>query len=164
LKYRYSFCAYVVAFIVQSTLLHDVSFFGVAPNLILILTIVFSFLFNEKHGIIFGVIFGLLSDLSFSEVIGISALCYFLIALSIEGLKKFIYRDNVISVIFISAFGTLLYNILYWGISGVFGGNIDFVYMLFKQPVSIVYNSILVLPIYWFLVRKVIRYRGFKYM
>ena len=148
----------------QSTLLHSVSFFGVAPNLILILTIVFSFLFNEKHGIIFGVPFGLLSDLSFSQVIGISALCYFLVALTIEGLKKSIYRDNVVSVIFISGFGTLLYNTLYWGISGIFGGNMDFVYMLFKQPISMVYNTILVLPIYWFLVRKVIRYRGFKYM
>ena len=164
MKYRYSFCAYVVAFIMQSTLLHNLSFFGVAPNLILILTIVFSFLFSEKHGIIFGVPFGLLSDLSFSQVIGISALCYFLIALTIEGLKKSIYRDNAISVIFISSFGTFLYNILYWGISGIFGGNMDFTYMLFKQPVSMVYNTILALPIYWFLVRKVIRYRGFKYM
>jgi rod shape-determining protein MreD len=148
----------------QSTLLYNFSIFGVAPNLILILTIVFTFLFSEKHGIIFGILFGLLSDLCFSQVIGTSALSYFLVALLVENLKSYLYRDNKISVIFIALIGTIAYNLIFWGVSTIFGANLSALYMLAKQPISILYNSLIIFPIYWFLVRKVIGYRGFKYM
>lgn len=164
MKYKYSFGAYTFAFIIQSTLLYSFSIFGVAPNLLLILTIVFTFLFNEKHGIIFGILFGLLSDLCFSQVIGISALSYFLVALLIENLKSHLYRDNKFSVIFISLIGTTAYNLIFWGASTIFGGDLSPLYMLAKQPISILYNSLIIFPVYWFLVRKVIGYRGFKYM
>lgn len=164
MKYKYSFGAYAFAFIIQSTLLYNFSIFGVSPNLLLILTIVFTFLFDEKHGIIFGIIFGLLSDLCFSQVIGISAFSYFLVALMIENLKSFLYRDNKFSVVFIALIGTVSYNMIFWGVSTIFGADLSPLYMLAKQPASFVYNVLIIYPIYWFLVRKVIGYRGFKYM
>ena len=164
MKYRYAFILYLLAFIVQSSLLQNVSILGVAPNLLLLLTIALSFLFNERYGMIFGIIFGLISDLLFSQVIGVSALSYFLVALSVSSIKKYLYRDNIFSILFISAVGTIFYNALVWSISSIFGGDIGPLYALYKQPIAVVYNSLIMLPFYWFLVRKVIGYRGFKYM
>jgi len=164
MKYRYGFIAFFIAFILQSTILHNIALFGIAPNLILVLVIVFSFLFDELHGIIFGILFGLLQDVFFSDIVGISSACYFLIALAITEAKRFLYRDNILSVVFISAGGTLVYNLMYWTISRVFGGIHQFLFMLAKQPISIIYNMVLILILYWIIVRKVIKYRGFKYM
>ncbi len=164
MKYRYIFVAFLAAFLLQSTVIHNISLFGVAPNLILILVIASSFLFDEPHGIIFGIIFGLLQDIIFSDMIGISSACYFLVALAVTEAKRYLYRDNYLSVIFISIGGTLGYNMMYWAISGLFGGIHQFLYMLAKQPVSILYNTALLFMLYWIIVRKVIKYRGFKYM
>ncbi len=164
MKYRYGFIAFFTAFILQSTVLHNIAIFGTAPNLILALVIVFSFLFEELHGITFGILFGLIQDVFFSDLIGISSACYFLVALAITEAKRFLYRDNILSVIFISIGGTLMFNVIYWTISKVFGGIHLFTFMLAKQPVSILYNMTLILILYWIIVRKVIKYRGFKYM
>lgn len=164
MKYRYGFIAFLTAFLLQSTILHNLSLFGIAPNLILVLVIAFSFLFDELHGAVFGILFGLLQDVLFSDLVGISAAGYFLVALAVTEAKKILYKDNYLSVIFISAGGTLAYNVIYWAISRIFGGIHQFLFMLAKQPVSILYNTALVIIVYWVIVRKVIKYRGFKYM
>ncbi len=164
MKYRYGFAVFLIAFIIQTTLLQHIAIWGIAPNLLLMLVVAFSFLFDEKHGLIYGLVFGLLQDLFFSQVIGISALCYFLIALSVGAIKRYLYRDNVLSVVFIAIGGTLGYNILYWSLSKLFEGVHGFLYMMARQPFSIVLNMLLLFAIYWIIVRKVIKYRGFKYM
>ena len=164
MKYRYGFIAFLIAFLLQSSVLHNISLFGVAPNLVLVLVIVSSFLFDELHGAVFGILFGLLQDMFFSDFVGISAIAYFLVALAVMEAKRYLYRDNYLSVIFISVGGTLGYNIIYWLISGIFGGIHQFIFMLAMQPVAIIYNTILVFILYWIIIRKVIKYRGFKYM
>ncbi len=164
MKYRYAFLAFLIAFILQSTILHNIALFGVAPNLILVLVIVSAFLFDEQHGILFGILFGLFQDLLFSDLIGISAVGYFIVALGVTEAKRFLYRDNVLSVIFIATAGTISYNVVYWAISRLFGGVHLLIYMLARQPVSILYNMALIFLLYWIIVRKVIKYRGFKYM
>ena len=164
MKYRYACLAFLIAFILQSSILHNISLFGIAPNLILVLVIVCAFLFDELHGLVFGILFGLLQDLLFSDLIGISAVGYFIVALGVTEAKRYLYRDNILSVIFISVAGTLSYNVIYWAISRLFGGIHEFVFMLVRQPVSILYNLAFVFVLYWIIVRKIIRYRGFKYM
>jgi rod shape-determining protein MreD len=163
-KYRYSFLAFLIGFILQSTVLHNIQLFGVTPNLILILVIAFSFLFEEKHGLVFGILFGVLQDMLFSPIIGISSAAYFGVALMASIARKYLYRDNFLSVISIAAIGTLGFNLIYWGLSSIFGGTYDVVYFLLRQPVALIYNTLILAFLNWFLIRKVIRYRGFKYM
>ena len=164
MKYRYGFAAFLAAFILQSTIVYHISVFGVVPNLILVLVIAFSFLFEDKQGMVFGILFGLLQDVLFSEVIGISALCYFLVSLGTSEIKRFLYRDNIISVAFISAGGTVVYNLLNWALSAMFGGIYGVLYFLARLPIAIIVNFFILIPVYWFIVRKVIKYRGFKYL
>ena len=63
------FLAFLICFIFQSTLLRNFSVFGVAPNLILVLLIVFSFYFENYIGLILGVAFGMMQDRNISTYI-----------------------------------------------------------------------------------------------
>ncbi len=164
MKYRYGFAVFLAAFIIQSTLAYHIAAFGVAPNLVLVMVIAFSFLFEEKHGMIFGILFGLLQDVMFSHVVGISALSYFLVALAISEIKRYLYRDNIISVAFIAIGGTVGYNLANWSLSRLFGGIYGFLYFLERLPTAIIFNMGFLFLAYWVIVRKVIKYRGFKYM
>jgi len=164
MKYRYGFAAFLTAFIIQTTLIHHMAILDVAPNLILILVIAFSFLFDEKHGIVFGILFGLLQDVFFAPVIGISALCYFLVSLGIGEVRRYLYRDNILSVAFIAFGGTLGYYVLFWILSAMFGSIYQITSLLGRLPLEMLLNMMILMVVYWFIVRKVIKYRGFKYM
>jgi rod shape-determining protein mreD len=113
------FLAFLICFIFQSTLLRNFSVFGVAPNLILVLLIVFSFYFENYVGLILGVAFGMMQDIALGQVIGISALIYFAIGIGLQFVRVSVYRDNIIVMILISAAGTSAYAFLYWAISAM---------------------------------------------
>ncbi|MEL7658797.1 MAG: rod shape-determining protein MreD, partial [Bacillota bacterium] len=71
MKYRYSFLLFFIGFILQSTIMNHIRIFQMSPNLVLCLVVIFSFLYEGYHGIVFGILFGLISDICFAEIIGI---------------------------------------------------------------------------------------------
>ncbi|WP_324823377.1 rod shape-determining protein MreD [Sinanaerobacter sp. ZZT-01] len=142
MKYGHSFILFLAAFLLQSTVLNHLSFFGVTPNLVLCLVIVLTFLYDEYPGIVGGLLFGLIQDLCFGEIIGIASLAYFAIGLSILYVKKLLYQDNVLSILFITISSTLGYYLIYWGVFFLFNGHYHFLYMAKILPISIIYNNI----------------------
>ena len=82
MKYRYSFLVFLAAFLVQGTLLNLFSVFGVTPNLMLCLVVMFSLLYdNQMHGVVFECIFGVIADMCFMMYAGVSSLGYLAVSL-----------------------------------------------------------------------------------
>ena len=83
---------YAAAFLLQCTVFNAVAIFGVTPNIVLVLTVIYSFFFEKLDGLVIGVIFGIIQDIFFGQVIGISALIYLLIGLLLKLVRTGVYR------------------------------------------------------------------------
>ena len=55
---------FIIVFIVQATLLWRMPVYGYAPNLLLCFLCVFSFLYDERYGLILGTSTGVLLDIA----------------------------------------------------------------------------------------------------
>ncbi len=154
---------FIAAFLLQSTLVLNFNIAGITPNLILCMTVLFSFLYNGNQGLVFGVIFGLLQDISFSILIGPSAILYFLIALLMSEIRHYLYRDSILNLFFVSAMGTGLYYVIYWLILMVFKSNYSFIYMMKGLPILLVFHFIIMVVFYLAVGKRHIRYPRDRY-
>ena len=135
-----------------------------SPNLVLCLVVIFSFLYEGYHGILFGILFGLFSDICYAQIIGIASISYFAIALICIEMKRYLYKDSVISVLIVSSIGTAVYALLYWSIYKMLGIGFHFLYVMEKEAVLLIYHIVITLIIYHFVSRSVIKHRGDRYM
>lgn len=145
------FLVFLLCFLLQVTVCRFLGVFGTAPNLILALVIIFSFFFDDFDGIIMGTIFGFIHDICFGPVIGISALVYLAIGMILRFVKIGVYRDNKIILFFLTLICTAVYYAGCWVLSGVMlDMGMNFIYVMKKVPVAIVWNYIVLLVVYYF--------------
>jgi rod shape-determining protein MreD len=164
MKYRYAVCLFLAAFIMQTTVLNIIGVFGVTPNLLLCLVVIFSFLYDEyNHGIILGVAFGLLYDICFSEYVGIAAMAFLIISLGIMLVNIVMNKEVVFSVIIVSVAATVLYTLIYWSLMAMMGSGYNFLYVAKYLPLYILYNVVVVIVLYYLMVKKVIKYHYDRY-
>ena len=164
MKHKYAFILFLLAFLLQTTLLNVIGVFGVTPNLLLCLVIVFSFLYDEGYqGLVLGIVFGLLYDISAAPYVGVAAIGFFIIALLIMLVTIVINKETVFSIMLVTIGSTCLYQLLYWGIMTMLGSNYGFLYMLRWLPIHIIYNTIVTTVIYFALAKKVIRHHKDRY-
>ena len=160
MKYRYSFLIFLAAIMVQGNILNTVAIFNITPNLILCLAVMFSFLYNnEYHGVVFGTLFGLLSDVLFMQYAGITALGYFITALIVMVIGRIFNSENFMNAIIVVTFATVFFNLYSYTMYFFLGSGISFVYMLKKIPVMILYNCAVSAILYQIFINKVVRFR-----
>jgi len=123
--------------------------FGVRPDLILVLVVIFSLLNGGKFGAKFGFFAGLMLDLLVGQMIGLNAVTKMLIGASVGVLSERVFKENYfvpfICVFvatwidqFLFLFGTVLFGeTLYWNIAVT----------RVVLPMSL-YNAVFVLLIY----------------
>lgn len=164
MKLRYMYLIFALAFLIQSTLLNQLSLFGVTPNLILCLVMLLSFWFGGYGVMGAGIVFGLLQDLCFGDLIGIAAIGYFLISLGIMLTKHLLYRDNVLSIFFMTLVSTASYELIYWLLRTVMDGTAHILYMLSILPLLIIYNCVVTIGAYYIFGRKLLKYPEDRYV
>lgn len=163
MKYRYAFVFFFIGFLLQSTVMVHFSVFGITPNLVLCLVILFSFLYEGNQGFTLGILFGLLQDMCFAIVLGPTAITYFIVAILMGEIRHYLYRDNVLTIFFAAVIGTSVYYILNWGIVTVFGGTYRFLYVMKELPILLVYHFILMVIFYLLVGRRAIRHPQDRY-
>lgn len=163
MKYRYAFIFFYIAFLLQATVMIHINIVRVSPNLILCLVLSLAFMYEGYQGLVFGIIFGLLQDLSFSVIIGPTAVSYFVVSLLMNELKRFLYRDSILNIFFASIIGTIVHYTLNWGIVSVFGGIYDFIFVLKGLPVLLIYHIVITTAFYLIVGRRTIRHPQDRY-
>lgn len=164
MKYGQAFLLFCGAFILQP-FINKVSIqLGAAPNLLLSLTVVMVFLYKDKYfGIIFGILFGLLYDICYGQYIGTGSLGIIVAIIFVLTVRDFVNIENLLSIIIITAFSTLLYSTAYWIIMRMTGSVYGYLKVLEFQPWYIGFNVIVAVAIYLILIKKIIRYRKDRY-
>ena len=146
MKYLRIFFAYLVCFLIQNAFLNRFDVFGANINLILSMTIVITAGRGTWEGICFGVLFGLLQDICFSPITGVSALMYLITGAVIMILRQNIYNENRIVLLVLTVFFTAVYyagSCLIWETAS--GEGVKLLYALRQVPAAALLNYIFVL-------------------
>ncbi|HUU51317.1 MAG TPA: rod shape-determining protein MreD [Nitrospinota bacterium] len=107
MSYLYFFSLVSTIFLVQTTSLHHLAIYGIQPDLVLVLTIYFSFKSKGDKGIIIGALLGLLQDLLSSGILGLNFFTKGFIAFLVGNLRNNIAIGNIVTQVTIIFFSAL---------------------------------------------------------
>ncbi len=85
----------IVCFVLQCSVFDSLSFAGIIPNLMIILTSSFGFMCGEKYGLVIGFVCGLLSDIFFGSFLGFYALLLMYIGYVNGKFCKIFYPEDI---------------------------------------------------------------------
>lgn len=144
-----------VCFLLQTTLFKNLSFNGISPNLLLILTVTISLMNGKKAGLITGFVSGLLIDMFFGTALCFYALLYMYIGYVNGFFNRIFFKDDVKLPLVLITVSDLLYGIinyvLLFLLRGKFHFNYYFVHIILPEIVYTIVISIFLYPILLFI-------------
>lgn len=85
----------IICFVLQSTVFQSLSFGGIAPNLMIVLTSAFGFMYGKRCGLLVGFFSGLLTDIFFGQVLCFYALIYMYIGYANGIFKSIFFKEDI---------------------------------------------------------------------
>ena len=82
-------------FVFQTTLFQALSFGGISPNILIIITVSYGFMYGKKCGMVTGFLCGLLMDVFYGDVLGFYALVYLYIGAANGAFHSIFYQDDI---------------------------------------------------------------------
>ena len=135
----------VVSFIIQTSLFNFFNIVGTAPNLSLILVVIFALMTDGITGGILGIITGIMYDAMMYDVFGVYSLIYFFIGSLIGTYSDDVLRENHVAYTTVTAISTAVMHLLLYLILfflkykvGDAGGIVSSIF------IEIVFNTVLV--------------------
>lgn len=104
----------ILAFILQNTVFSTLSFNGVKPNLLLIITVYFGFAASMNNGMLTGFFCGLLCDIFFASFIGVYSFFFVLLGAFSGVMARLFYQDDVIFPYLTIAVTDIVYGTVYY--------------------------------------------------
>ena len=89
------FLVILARFILQTTLFQVLDFGGISPNLLMIVTASYGFMFDKKYGMVTGFFCGLLMDIFYGSVLGFYALIYLYIGAANGSFHTIFYQNDI---------------------------------------------------------------------
>ena len=165
MKYWQVGLLYLAAFLIQPSLLNVINIGGYTPNLILCLTILSTFLYEEEiYGVIFCAVFGILYDIMYSNVVGPMPISLILVALGIIIVREYTNIENIINMWAVSIVSILAFYFLNWGLHHIAGNPVGFRFVFNSVPWIALYSLAVITILYWILIRKLARHRRDRYI
>lgn len=163
MKIRVAALIFTVVFLVQGTLLNMIDIGGVTPNLILCLVIALTFFYENELAIYLGVVFGIIADICFSDMVGMASLAYLVVGFLIVKVRNTLNKESLISSVILGLSGTLLFNFFCWALRQLLGNSYDLIQFLKLQPLYLLYNLMVMIFLYFIFVNRVVRHRSDRY-
>lgn len=140
---------FFLSFILQTTILPQLRFQDVIPDLLLILIIFTGLSFGFRVGGAVGFAAGLLQDMISCRYLGLGALSGFLTGYGAGYLEDKVYKENPFVPLLVTFLGTFVFNLIYvFGMAvsgaGIFSFSVLWRYLLLEA----IYNTIIGMFIY----------------
>lgn len=120
------FLIMLISFVLQTTLFQVLSFGGIAPNLLIIITASYGFMYGKKYGMVVGFICGLLMDIFYGDVIGFYALIYLYVGAANGFFHSVFYQDDVKLPLALITVSDLVYCFVCYVLLFMLRGRFDF--------------------------------------
>jgi rod shape-determining protein MreD len=147
------------AFLIQTVVLWRFPIAGSSPNILLCLVVVFSFLYDERYGLVLGIIFGVLLDVSTSWFFGVQTVSFIIAYFAAAVLRSVFNHEKVIPDMLTALIATPVSAFLVWGAYRLAGGILYVRFVIESLPVLIISHCIIVAILHLLLVRSIIRHR-----
>lgn len=118
----------LLAFLLQTTIFHKLALANVVPNLLLILTVCYSYMRGRTSGELIGLLCGLLLDMMYGSVIGLYAFIFMTIGLLCGYCQKIYFTDNYILPCVLVGLSDLLYGFYYFITEFLVRGRLHFAF------------------------------------
>lgn len=158
-RYIFAGLGFLLAFILQTTILKNIAIFGWSPNLLLCLVVVCSILYDDRTGLIYGIIFGLLLDYMTGLYLGPSAIAFTLIYMIAILIRQFFNHERLLPELILAGVSTPVYLCIAWAFHIISGNPASFMIVLKALSVLLIYNTVLIILLHLVLVRGVVSHR-----
>lgn len=148
----------------QVTVVPQFGIFGGRPDLVFLFVIAWALNSSLDEGVIWAFSGGIIKDLLSASPIGSSVVGLIILVFAIHFIRQQIYRVSIISLVWITLIGSLFYQLTVLLIMFLTGFQPAFLNRLGFAPLvtdltyvilpTIVYNLVLIFPVYW-LVRRI---------
>lgn len=101
----------ILAFTIQNCIFPLLPFLSAAPNLLLILTFSFGFIYGKEAGMYYGLLSGLLMDLFYSGPFGFYTLIFIFVGYMNGICTRYYYEDYITLPLILSVLNELAYNL-----------------------------------------------------
>ena len=113
-RYISMFVLFYICFLLQTTVFTYFKISNVVPNLILLMTSISGFMYGRRMGMFIGLSAGLLTDLLYGEVVGISILIFAVIGYLNGSANKLYIKDDYVIPFTAMAVSDILYGLLFY--------------------------------------------------
>lgn len=146
---------YIVAFILQLSLMNLFTILGVAPNLMLCLVFIINYLYDDGIDTIWvPMVLGVLIDLVTMNCIGISSLGYLLVFVFAYIVRSQLSTENRLTLIPAGIIMSAIFYLSRWFLLFLLGSPLKLVLVLEHIGIISVWNVILLQIIYTFMAKK----------
>jgi len=150
---------FLAAFFIQTAMLWKWPIYGFSPNLLLCIVVVFSFMYDERYGLVYGLAAGALLDVTTSMYFGPQTLTFFIAYIAAGRMRLVFNQEKIIPDVLVALIVTPIYALLMWGSVRLTGNPKNISYMLESLPVLLVMHALLTALFHLLLVRSIIRHR-----
>lgn len=164
MRYWQGLILYLAAFILQPFLHNLIPGLGGNVNLILCLTVILTFLYDETViGIFFGLVFGLAGDLFYGMYAGPGGFAFVAVGVAVLLLKRFANKENSFNALIMMLLSTWMYASVYWLVYYFIGSPYSYLYAMKSLPWQLLFNAVVAAILYFVLIKRVIKHRRDRY-
>lgn len=120
----------ILAFTIQSCIFPLLPFMSASPNLLLILTFSFGFIYGKEAGMLYGLVAGILLDLFYSGPFGFYTLLFVYIGYVNGICTKYYYEDYITLPLILSIVNELVYNTYIYVLRFLIRNRMDIIYYI----------------------------------
>lgn len=146
------FIAFIIIYFLQANIFVNLKIAGVMPNLFVILVLYIGLFANAPVAICFAVITGLILDLIYGKVIGITAVMLCIIAYLSAYFDKNFSKESKLKIVLMVIGVTIIYEVGYYALNALIL-EFDFEWLNLMRIIifEVIYNVLIVIIIYPFL-------------
>lgn len=164
MKYWKAGLMFLIAYILQCSLLNVVAIGGYTPNLMLVCAIVITFLYGDKpYGLVFGAVFGLIYDVCYSMVTGPTAISLVAVCLLVMALRYSANVENIINLLISGISSIVLYYVLDWLLILLIGLRPGIMHSLYTMIFAGAYTLLILIIVYLVMRKQIIKHRRDRY-
>ncbi len=134
----------LISYVLETTLLSSINFFGASPSLILVVIICYSMMSGKEKGALLGLITGIIVDILSTGTFGINILLYTYSAAIAGALSNKIFGKNAITSVVITFIVSFVYGVIFAITMYILKIDRNIIYFIFAYFLPMcVYNAVI---------------------
>lgn len=164
MSFRKVLLFFIVAFLLQLSLVGIISIGNYGPNLILCVMVIITFLYEDGYrSIPFGIFAGLLLDICSGIYVGITPLLMLVCGIFAAAARIWLNTEKIYTMITTITICTILYDTLYFVAQKILGDPLGIGFVLKQEPVYILYNVAVCTIMFLIMHKKAEEYHNDRY-